>query len=50
MYNVLRNILPSNDCYYHKIKKTQSLKKAHHVEIENIAGSVWLSLFMDVTG
>jgi hypothetical protein len=27
---------------------TESLKKAKHGKIENVAGSVWLSLFMEV--
>jgi hypothetical protein len=32
-----------------KKRKTESLKKAQHDKIENVAGSVWLSLFMDGT-
>jgi hypothetical protein len=31
-------------------KKTESLKKFQHDKIENVAGSVWLSLFMDGNG
>jgi hypothetical protein len=33
-----------------KIEKTESLKKVPHNKIENVAGSVRLSLFMDGTG
>jgi hypothetical protein len=33
-----------------KIENTESLKKDQHDKIENVAGSVWLSLFMDGTG
>jgi hypothetical protein len=33
-----------------KWRKSESLKKVQHNKIENVAGSVWLSLFMDGTG
>jgi hypothetical protein len=33
-----------------KIEKQESLKTAQHDKIENVAGSVWLSLFMHDTG
>jgi hypothetical protein len=36
--------LPCGGC------KTESLKKAQHEKIENVAGSVWFSLFMDLKG
>jgi hypothetical protein len=30
--------------------KTESLKKAHHVKTENVAGLVWLNQFIDNGG
>jgi hypothetical protein len=35
--------------YFIKKRKQESPKKAQHGKIENVAGSVWLSLFMDGT-
>jgi hypothetical protein len=32
---------------HNKIEKTISLKKAQYGKINNVAGSVWLILFMD---
>jgi hypothetical protein len=35
---------------YNVYMNTESLKKAQHNKIENVAGSVWLSLFMNGNG
>jgi hypothetical protein len=43
-------INPRNNNVLEKKINTESLKKAQHGKIENVAGSVWLCLFMDGTG
>jgi hypothetical protein len=42
-------ILFMNNCEYSR-EKLETSKKAQHGKIENVAGSVWLNLFMDRNG